>query len=244
MSANKPFNVKAKCKAYDKVKLILEIRDQLGVGGEDDLLMVMRELRKVEIEAKDDKSLVALIQCFTTYIQDLLNNTYIAAEELLKEAKENKGYHYQRSNLLYLLDGKSTTLRGTSGKEYPALSSTVWSGCKALMVCNEYGFTDEFNGPYKDCTSVKVALGTANRHSFKGEKIVHDGIDFGVIKLFPHKIASRGGKKTPQQVIADHAVEATPTATVELPPQNILGAPKPLDQVSSSPTKQQLQPQT
>lgn len=249
----KKFNSKAKIKALQNCQKILTIHDEIGTGSEDDLMATLKELRKIQIEAKDDSNTNTLVQFFMDYLEGLLRSTYIAAEELLREASERpKTYHggyNNTSDILYMMDN-GITIKGTSGKEYIALTSSTWGNNKVHMTCNMYGFTYKMPDEYADATRLRVALGQGCKASYKGQREVVDGVEFAVIKYFPHIEADRKGKKSlPKDVIQTHSkmnnngVAPSVTPSVSLPPQNIVG--KPLDQVSSQPSKgQQLQPQT
>ena len=108
------------------------------------------------------------------------------------------------------------------------------------MVCNAYGFTDEITLPgYEHCTSINIALTGLAATYFKGERKTVDGVTMAVVKLWPHKIAEKSGKKnTPKEVIADLSKTKKEAAPALI--ETDLKGHVPLDRVGS----QQLQPIT
>jgi hypothetical protein len=226
-------NLNVRVKALDTVRNIFSTMSQIDSCNEDEMMMALRELRRLGVDYKDQPTYAELINHYTKYIEDILKNVYITAEELLKEARENdKGYAYNGKTNIFYLSGQ-TTIRGTSKKEYYTLTTTKYGG-KTLLSCNAFGWTDEFPSDYAQFSSLDVALGHLARDCFRGETFEKDGILMAKIKLFPHKI-----DKSKKKVITPPKVEEP--AKTELPPQNHL---KPLDKVSSSPGGQQLQPVT
>lgn len=239
--------IKDRVKTLDNVKQILHCMSLFESAGEHELLQTLRELRKLSTDLKDDKPTVEMLTMYTTYIETLLNNVYISAEELLIEARDQaKKWRYATGgsnyDYFYLVSG-CITVKGSSGKNYLTLSSSSYQGqggAQLLMVCNAYGFTDEITLPgYEHCTSINIALTGLAATYFKGERKTVDGVTMAVVKLWPHKIAEKSGKKnTPKEVIADLSKTKKEAAPALI--ETDLKGHVPLDRVGS----QQLQPIT
>ena len=248
---SKSTTLKDRAKALGVVQTILGAMSIFDGLGENELLITLKELKKIQKDVESEIESRDFLQVYINYLEALLRNVYISAEELLKTAKEDaKKWRYSQNNsydFFHLIRGV-VTVKGSSGKEYMAFTTSSYrtTGDDPLMSINAYGFTDEMMPGYESCTTLNVALGALAINYYKGEKTTVDGVTMAVVKLFPHKRAVvEGKKKTPKEVIADSKDKTTTKSTVDLPPQNVLGKPGdkgyvPLDKVG---TGQQLQTQ-